>query len=631
MHTKMMRKIIITISLALLIGLALTALSPAIAEEYPIESVDIFEFDGLSGPDSVSTIKAAELAKWKDYKKGSASRLAILLTREDSAWLGLVHGLKTIGVPFRITTSVDEALKHKVVLVYPKVSRKLLSGTELKQIADYVRSGGNLIGIKVLGDGLQSIFGFKSVKSSRSHNRVELQDNHPAIHGLADEDSRTIRLSTEELDDLPFRTRSFVDPENAPLALYNDGTPAIIYNKFKKGEVYAIGFDIGFYLLKAYNGGMESVADEYINGFESSADNLLRLIKTIYERHEPRAVTLGTVPYNRSLSVILTHDIDYGRSMVNALAYAELERDSDTPATHFIQTKYIRDWNDKIFFDDDRVGYLKKLKALNAELASHSVSHSRTFNKFTLGTGREKYPDYTPFVKEKYLTYNGSVFGELRVSKFLIENFAPNTDVVSFRPGHLRAPRNFPEALEATGYRYSSTATANLSLSHLPFKLNHHRGHHSEVDVFEFPITVEDERLPKMGDRLDDAIKLAEKIRRYGGIFVLLIHPNILDHKLDFQIGFVKAMKPYAWFGSLRQFGDWWSARDRVSIDVESKRKKTRVVLDIPEAVNGLVVSVPESWRLLKTVPKSVQATKRRGGVILDSVQGKVEIFFIRE
>ena len=493
------RKIILLLIIAFIAAAVLSVVYPSITGKHRVESEDIFKFDGLSGPDFVTTIKGAEPAKWKDYEKGTTGRLAILLTEEDSAWLGLVHGLKTIGVPFRITTNVDEALKHKVVLVYPRISGKVLSSSELKQIAKYARSGGNLIAINILGGGLQSTFGFKTVKSSRAHNRVILQDNHLVTHGLADKDSRIIRLSTEELNDSPFGTHSYIDPKHSPLALYNDGTPAIVYNKFKDNNVYAIGFDIGFYLLKAYNQRMESVADKYVNGFESSVDNLLRLIKAIYLLHEPNAVTLGTVPYNKSLSVIVTHDIDYSQSLKNALTYAELERDSAVPATHFIQTKYIRDWNDIIFFDDAHMGYLEKLVALNVELASHSVSHSVSFNDFALGDGQERYPDYTPFVKSEHITYNGSILGELRVSKFLIENFAPSTDVVSFRPGHLRTPHDLPEALQATGYRYSSSVTANHSLSHLPFKLNHHLGNHSEVEVFEFPITVEDERLPKIG------------------------------------------------------------------------------------------------------------------------------------
>ena len=354
----------------------------------------------------------------------------------------------------------------------------------------------------------------------------------------------------------------------------------------------------------------------------------MQLLKAIYLRHELHAVTLGTVPYNKSLSVILTHDIDYNRSLKNAVVYAGHQRDENISATYFIQTKYIRDWNDEIFFKKENIVDLTMLESLNVELASHTVSHSRLFHDFIIGDGNEQYPEYSPFVMDKNITYNGSILGELRVSKFLIEHFAKNTEVVSFRPGYLRNPLALPQALQATGYRYSSSVTANASLSHLPFRLNYNRDIYSEVDVFEFPVTVEDESPPKLGDRLDDAVKLAKKISRYGGIFVVLIHPDILDHKLEFQLGLIKAVKPYAWFGSLRQFGDWWSARDQISIDVVTKEQENRVMLDIPEPINGLVVNVPESWLLLKTIPEHVQARQEKGSVILGSAQGKIELVF---
>lgn len=633
MHVKTILKAIVgKISIALLpvffIGMIITIAYPMITGKSLFTWVNVFVFDGVSGPGSVNAVAIAQPAQWQQYDSGASSRLVILLTDKNSAWLGLVHGLKTIGVPFRITTNVDEALKHKLVLIYPMVSGNVLDSNQIKKIADYSRTGGNLIGVNVLGGGLQSIFGFKSVQSSRDHYQLELQGTHPVTRHLADTDLRTIRLSTQQLNDLSFGTHSYMSPKHEPLAIYNDGTPAIVYNKFSNSEVYAIGFDIGFYMLKAYNRRMENVAATYANGFEASVDNLLQLIKTLYQRHEPHAVTLGTVPHGQSLSVIMSHDIDYNRSLKNALVYAKHEFDNNISATHFIQTKYIRDWNDEVFFNDEGAEYINQLEALNVELASHSVSHSLIFHDFELGNGNEQYPTYTPFVKDEITTYDGSILGELRVSKFLIEHFAPETKVVSFRPGHLSNPLALPQALQATDYRYSSSVTANVSLSHLPFKLNYNRDINSEVDVYEFPITVEDELPPDLGDRLDEAITLAHKIRRYGGIFVVLIHPNILGHKLEFQSGFVKAMKPYAWFGSLSQFGKWWSVRDQLSLDVENTGKNKRVVLDVGETVNGLVINVPDSWRLLTTVPESLQVTQKGSGVILGNILGKVELVF---
>ena len=628
MLEKNIRRTIIYTFIGISVSLAVLLIYPYISGKYWVSSSNVFEFDNITGPVSQSTVAKAQIAEWQNYAHGDSSRLSILLTDTDSAWLGLVHGLKTIGVPFRITTQVDEALNHNVVLVYPLISGKVLTSNQLRQIADYARTGGNLIGVNVLGGGLQSIFGFKSVEASRRHHKLQLQNVHSITDELINEGFDTIRLSTEKIEDLSFGTHIYHAPKHPPLARYDDGTPGMVFNKFKTGHSYAIGFDIGFYLLKAYNRRMENVAETYANGFEASVDNTLRLIKAIYQRHEAQAVTLGTVPFNRSLSVILTHDIDYNRSLENALVYAQHEYENKTSGTHFIQTKYIQDWNDEIFFNEKNIGVLRQLQKLKVELASHSVSHSRIFHKFELGDGTERYPEYKPFVLDKKTTYNGSILGELRISKFLIEKFSPGNNVISFRPGYLSNPLALPQSLQATGYQYSSSVTANVSLSHLPFQLNYDRDNYSQVPIFEFPITVEDELPPKMGDRVNRAIDLAHKIRRYGGIFVVLIHPDIIGHKFEFQTRFVEAMKPYAWFGSLQQFGDWWSARDKINIDVKRTQTKYHVLLSIPERIKGLVLNVPANWRLLKSDSTDILARQEENYIVLDNVQGSIELVF---
>ena len=70
----------------------------------------------------------------KRYAAGSASRLAILLTDTDSAWLGLAHGLEAIGIPFLITRDAAEAVRHRVVFVYPEVSGTVLPGEALRAL-----------------------------------------------------------------------------------------------------------------------------------------------------------------------------------------------------------------------------------------------------------------------------------------------------------------------------------------------------------------------------------------------------------------------------------------------------------------------------------------------------------------
>ena len=255
------------------------------------------------------------------------------------------------------------------------------------------------------------------------------------------------------------------------------------------------------------------------------------------------------------------------------------------------------------------------------ELGSHTIAHSNVFDQLPMGTGREAYPSYAPFVKDRRTIVNASVLGELRVSKFLLDHFS-DQKIVSFRPGALSNPVALPQALLATGFRYSSTATANNSLTHLPYQLTYDRLTESEVDIFEFPVTIEDEELPKMGARLPQALEVAKQISRYGGSVVVLIHPNILDHKLAFERGFVEGVRPYAWFGSVREFGRWWEARNQVGIDVTRDPGGLQVTMTVPHPVAGLSIEVPQGWILdrAESLPKGI--TQRGGVVTFPELQG---------
>jgi len=161
-------------------------------------------------------------------------------------------------------------------------------------------------------------------------------------------------------------------------------------------------------------------------------DVLLRMVKRIYRQQKPGAVTLGVVPDGRALAMVFSHDIDFNRSIANTVTYAEHERERGFAGTHFIQTKYIRDWDDSIFLNDETRVHVARLLELGMEVASHSVSHSLVFSRFSLGSGEEIYPSYRPFVVSATETHDGFILGELRVSKFLLEGMADGIPVESF-------------------------------------------------------------------------------------------------------------------------------------------------------------------------------------------------------
>jgi len=592
------------------------------------DAPDDILFPGLSGPMVTSTVPAAVPARWEQYGEGGATTLAILLTDPDSAWLGLAHGLKTIGVPFRITRDVSKALRHRVVLVYPTISGKVLGQDGLQALAEFPRNGGTLVGFNVAGGGLEPVFGFDQAVDDRGRTELRFDTTHGVTAEFTDPRESAIPINSRQRSDIDMGTVSYTQPRFAPLASYDNGAAAILHRQIGSGHAYAFGIDLGFFLLKGYNNRQQGIARSYVNDFEPALDVLLRLLRNIYRQGEIDAVMLGTVPQGRSLAAVLTHDIDYTASVRNALVYAEHEKSAGIRATHFIQTKYVRDWNDDAFFKPELMSTLNSIARMGMEIGSHSVSHSLVFNQFPLGSGDERYPSYRPFVRDAKRTENGTVLGELRVSRFLLETQVPDSNPASFRAGHLQNPFTLPQAMEATGYRYSSTVTANTSLTHLPFRLTWGRDTAAQTGIYEFPITIEDEHSPRLGERLPQALAVAERIARYGGLFVVLIHPNILDHKLDFQKRLVSALKDKAWFGTVREFGDWWTARDLISWEVEQDGNRRRLLLDAPQAIEELPLLLPRHYRLLRAEPEVATSSPSPQVLILERLSGRLMLEF---
>ena len=585
----------------------------------------VYVFKGVSGPQERTTVAPAQPARWHDYESGGTGRLALLLTDPDSAWLGLAHGLKSIGVPFRITRDYREAVRHRVVLVYPTISGLVLPAEALKALAKFPAEGGTLIGVNVAGGGLNEVFGFGEAQPARTRREIIFDNAQPLAIGFSDPRERVIPFSNPKSGANAAGSFGYTIA-TAPLARFEDGAAAITARRVGEGHAYAFGIDLGFVLLTGYNNREQGVARSYVNEYEPALDVLLRLLREMYREGEPAAVTLDTVPRGKALTTLLTHDIDYGKSLNNATQYAEYEASAGLRATYFIQTKYVRDWNDDVFFNDAGLVPLRRLRELGMEIASHSVAHSLLFNHTPLGSGEERYPEYRPFVRDQARTENATILGELRVSRFLLERMLPDYRVLSFRPGHLRNPYALPQALEASGYRYSSSATANNSLTHLPFRLTYGRETVAQSAIYEFPVTIEDEATPPLGERLAQTLELADRLSRYGGLLVVLIHTDVTDYKLAFERRLVEALGERAWFGTLREFGEFWAARDRASVDVVRTGSKLLVALAAPSPVAGLSLRLPAGYRVVSVVPHGMNFVQDADRVVIERLSGDAEL-----
>ena len=557
-------------------------------------------FPDLSGPEQNTDLPLSIPPRTSPevYFNESNSGIAVLLQDRDASWLGIAHGLKSIGVPFRVVETIELALEHDVILVYPSITGSNTAPATLSALADHVQRGNTLIAFSVIGGGMPALFGFETTQERR--DLLALNFNSSIFDGefFYDRAETSIRLSALE-NPTPLPGVSYHTLKHPALATYDDGSAAITQNIYTAGErtghAYAIGFDFGHFILRAQNERFSGLADTYVNDYQPKLDTLLRLLARMYSEGARDAVQLLPTPFNREFTALITHDIDFTRSLANVPTYAALESSQGITATYFLQTKYITDYNDSLFFTQESQNILESLDNQGMEIASHSVAHSNEFRNMEIGTGTETYPSYKPFVFDFETVRGASIAGELRVSKFLLDNLSSQS-TVSFRPGHLSMPYALPEMLLATGYKYSSSMTANSALTHLPFRTNYSRNYDTELNIFEFPITIEDER-GRLGDRIDESITLANKIGKHGGVVNVLIHTDVLDHKLSFEERFIAEFKDRAWFGTVAEFGDWWTVRDSTFLEVETVSiASKRVLITADGEIDGLSIRIPKSW-----------------------------------
>ncbi len=563
----------------------------------------VYRFPKLTGPMDSTVIQPMHRTSWKKYSKGESYGVAILLldTNDNSNWLGLVHTFKSFGIPFKIYTNVDSALKHDVIYVYPFINGSM-DRTALNKLAQFPQHGGTLIAQCVEGI-LDPVFGFTSMISTNKNFSVKIADaNNPLLKEFTDPKEREIRLADHTIFKESEGTYGYSGLMGNPLMVYPNGQAFLTERDYAGGgKAFAFGINVGYFAMVCEDARSMQANRTYVNSYEPALDVLIRIIKNIYTSSSKTAVTLGTVPDNKKLTVCITHDIDYSRSMINAIDYAKMEKSKGVTATYFIQTKYIHDFNDDAFYNDSAVGTMRFLDSLKMELASHSVSHSLQYNEFPMGKGNEKYPSYHPVVKSKTLTTGGTVLGELRVSKFLLENFVKDQPVVSFRPGYLRYPFSLPQSMQACGYKYGSDLTANSVLTQLPYQMNYDCSYDEELPLFEFPITIEDRELPVMDKRIDSALAVAHKISKYGGFWCTLIHPDILGTKYHFEEVFLDSIKSIAYVATMRDFADWWMARNNVQYYVHKNGAVYELHINTASPIDNLTFFVPQNWACTTT------------------------------
>ncbi|KAF9433230.1 hypothetical protein BGZ76_009719 [Entomortierella beljakovae] len=667
----------------------------------PLANADpsIPDISGIKGPSSSTPVPATGNGAITDpastkFGTGTTSRLALLVPKtaykDYPGWLALYKALVFQGIPVKVTKDPSVARAHEAVIAYHALQPKYLEFLESITWAMYVNKGNTLISVGHNTNDLvlSALFGISPNTKTNTNARQAIALNPP---------SSSVPVSSVN------NQFTFTDVRDAQIPLYREeletGFPTIGYslnwlgNAFalgtyitdegkrdslhgitiksndKGGKTIAIGFDLGAYIGQSNGGKTSGVPRSYVAQYEPGYDNILRIIKRLYETATPDGlVTSWPVPGNKGVHFAWTYDIDAQDSYELAYEAADDLRKRGMKGTINWQAKLVKDAYDVASFTH----YYRNISAVealgNMELASHSVSHSPNLEQFPVGTGKEIWhginyaeDNYFPFIgqctndtgawttnipgatdcqtpnsKLYFYTFGGSLLGETRVSKFILESISiVKASVKSFRTGHLLYPDTLPQVLAASGFKYSSSGASNDRNSHMPYQAFYNQAYNQAVDLIEFPLSASDEDGLINGDFEAPGAKyvngsyayqqyqLIQKIAKYGAQYTFLIHPTTHDvpptaptyfkDKLAFQQTLAPMVQNISYFDTMVGRGDFHSARINSGIDVAISGNIATVTVTLTESIVDLTLRVPTAWAL----KSSTVGTKATAGAVI--------------
>lgn len=556
------------------------------------------------------------------FPESFALQVAVYRTKDDEGILGLVHSLREMGIPFFVTRDLGTAFRHRLVILSPSVDGRTFTDQQVHEIEAYVRQGGNIFAVNVFAGALKPIFGFQNFEPSRKRYAIDFGgEKDPILRYINRPEEQSVRLGDKKYGDIFWTNGYTPSPGAKVLARFEDGTATLLKQTTGKGSTYLCGVSFQDSVLRSQVNRDFDAERRYVNAFEPGADVWMLLLRAWYEANEPGAVRLATLPGGQNSVLLLTHDVDWENSFGPALDYARMENEHHARSTFFIQTKYVSDYNSKSFFYGDDLQDLKQLFAQGFSVGSHSIIHSRGFNRFDLGTGDETFANYRPKGTGFDTATGATVFGEVRVSKQLLDGELSGHETIAFRAGHLRVPPSLPEALQRTGYRFDSSFTADDVLTNFPYALPLGLGFEEDSGLYELPVTFEDEEAPPLPQRVDSMLGVIRANAENGAINVLLIHPNLAGEKLAAEKELLEKLPSGVPATDLQSFALFWRARDRLQWKVNEAKSPNGVELEVDpdEPASGVTF---EFTREVAAVDNGAAILPDKHRVVLPDLKG---------
>ena len=498
--------------------------------------------------------------------------------------VALRGALELMGIPFRATSSVQDATRHSLVLVGGLLHNTELAPQEREALYAYVERGGVLLATQVQGNKFFPLFGLEDATPSKTNFEVAFAAApDPVLRYLNRPEERRVSLGNPEVySETVWSTEYTPAPGARVLARYANGAAALTVRSYGRGLAYALGLGFKETTMIPQLAVSFGAERQWINAFEPSGDVFRLLLRALYEDSVHPFVQVHTVPDGRGTALVLSHDVDARESFQNSLTFAEMEASLGVRSTFFVTTKYFADSTDIGYYDDERAGWIRRVREAGFEVGSHSVSHSRVFDEFPVGS--------SDVDRASYRFEEPTLFGEVRVSKELLDRDIGQR-TVGFRAGYLRYPSSLLRVLEESGYAFDSSVSAQWVLTNFPyfgFRRRSLDAEHSQIVVV--PVTLDDSVGFLTPETQEDALRVWTEViqanAENGAITTLLIHPTDVTYKLETERRLIEAHRgDDVWIGDVGSLARFWRERARLRPELRvGKDGSATIVLNWPRA-----------------------------------------------
>jgi hypothetical protein len=562
------------------------------------------------------------------FPEGSALQVAIFLSKADQGANSPVRCLRAMGIPFFVTRDLRTALRHKLLVVYPEVDGDTFDAAQGQEISDFVAHGGVVFATDVFGGGFKKLFGFEDFTALQTRHKISFDTNgphgnDPVLRYLNRPEEKEVPLGSPEIKEVIWTNGYKAAADAQVLGRFEDGSAAVVRHDFGSGHTYLMGASLDDVVVRNQQNRDYEAQRKYVNGFEPGTDVWLLLLRAWYETYSDSGIRLGTIPQGKRSVLMLSHDVDWEYSFKPTLAFAEFEKSAGTSSTFFVQTKYLDDANSHAFFFGQSLDILRELMSGKSDIGSHTVIHSKLFNKVPLGTGEERYPGYRARATADNPAQDATALGEVCVSKSLLDGELPGHNTIFFRAGHLRVPPFLPEALVRCGYEFDSSFTAGDVLSNFPYELNLDLGWTEPTTIFEFPVTFEDEQLPPLPNRITPMLDTIEANAENGAVSVLLIHSNNSQDKLAAERELLSRLPKDILVGNMTEYARFWKARSQIHWFARPVAGGEEVEINTELPISGLTLFSPGKIQSASGIP-GIQWTDHE--IVLPDLAGKSRV-----